>query len=59
VADDAVRAVASGEPICVDKLLTAVSATKRRLRTVGSDLERGGLRAALRRDAEALKPFLE
>ena len=56
---DAVRAVASGEPIRLDGLFAAIRAAKRRLDVVRPDCDGRDLRAALNGDAQALKPFLK
>ena len=53
VAHDAVRPVASGEPIGVDHLLFSVSASKRRLGAVGADSKSRDFRTPLDRHAQA------
>jgi hypothetical protein len=47
MARDAMRAVASGEPVCMNGFFIAVHVSKRHLRAVGPDRQRRGLRTAL------------
>jgi hypothetical protein len=56
---NAVRAVASSQPIRADDLLAAVGALERSLGAVSFYFQRDHLRASLYRDAQALKPLLK
>lgn len=59
VAHDAVRAIASGEPVRMRRLFAAIGVSKHRFDAIRSEFERRGLRAAFDGDAEALKSLFK